>query len=420
MSLRRQKRAGESVRAASVHSVVKTALSRVLRRPWKAALCLGGVAFVVRAGFVLNLQERWYFYDTVHYDAAARSLLSGEGFRYERPFFGTTAYNLEPLYPLFLAANYATFGRRFLAVRVVQGLLGALTCVVVFSLARRLFDVKVAALAGAICALYPHLVFISGLLYPEQLFTLLLAAGMWCLVRYMATGRTLLMVGVGVCMGLAALVKGIALAFVPVLVVWLLFRRRTGKGQRLAHAALFVGTVVVVLLPWSLRNYRVFGQLAPVRAHATMVFDQRYVQQDEPLVAQWMHGKVDTWSFLVRYVEEFVRFWTPTLGRLQSRNEFTTRWANMVSIAAAGPVLLFALLGVWFARKRLNELMPLLLLVMTFACTYAFFLTHVRYRIPVEPYLILLAAFGWCQAGIALGLCRADSAGGPEEDKERG
>lgn len=394
------------MRARSVYSVRGTTLWRALQRPCKVALCIGVLALVVRAGFVLTLQERWYFYDTVHYDAAARSLLRGEGFRYERPFFGTTAYNLEPIYPVFLAANYALFGRRFVAVRLVQAVLGALTCVIVFFLARRLFGTKAAAVAGGVCAVYPHLVFISGLLYPEQVFTLLLAGGMWCAVQYGKTRGVPLVVAMAVCLGLAALTKGIVLAFVPVTALWLLFWPWAKLKARLAHATLFVGVLLVVLLPWSLRNYRAFGQLAPVRAHATMVFDERYAQKDEPLVAQWLHGKVSTPRFVVRYLEEFVRFWTPSLGRLQSRNEFTTRWANVVSIVAATPVLFFALAGIWFGRSRLRELLPLLLLVLSFACTYALFLTHVRYRIPVEPYLIVLAAFGFCSVWQRLTLVR--------------
>jgi 4-amino-4-deoxy-L-arabinose transferase-like glycosyltransferase len=374
-----------------------------LRAPWKVAVLVGALAFIVRAGFALTLEERWYFYDTVHYDAAARSLLRGEGFRYERPFFGTTAYSLEPLYPLFLAGNYALFGRWFSAVRIVQALLGALTCVVAFFLSAQLFDRKVAALAGAVCAIYPPLIFISNLLYPEQLFTLLLAGSMWYVVKYSRSAKTGYVLGMAVLLGLAALAKGIALSLLPVLALWMLLFAPVGAKHRLQHLALLVVVTALVLLPWSLRNYRVFGKIAPVRAHATMVLDDRFAQKDEPLLSQWLHGKVNTGRFALRYLHEFAHFWTPSLGRLQSRNEFTTRWANVVSVLAAGPVLFLALVGVWCCRKRLRDVLPLLLVVLTFACSYSFFLTHVRYRLPVEPYLIILASVGWWCAWARLG-----------------
>lgn len=372
----------------------------LLREPWKRLVAIGVGAFVLRACFAFTLEERWYFYDTVHYDAAARSLLRGEGFRYDRPFFGATAYNLEPLYPLFLAGNYALFGRHFLAVRLVQAALGALMCAITFFLAKELFDLKVATLAAAVCAIYPHLIFVSSLLYPEQLFTLLLATGMWCAVRYLRTGEGRYVVGMGVLFGLAALAKGIALALLPTFALWLLLLPAFSLRRRFAHVVLLLAAVVFIQLPWGMRNYRVFGRLAPVRAHATMMFDERYAQKDEALLSQWLHGKVGTGRFLLRYAEEFAHFWTPTLGRLQSRNQFTSWWANAMSVLVSGPMLLLALCGIWCGRRRLRNLSPLLLVVLTFACAYSFFLTHVRYRLPVEPYLIVVASSGfWCIRG---------------------
>ncbi len=372
----------------------------LLREPWRRLVAIGVAAFALRACFALTLEERWYFYDTVHYDAAARSLLRGEGFRLDQPFFGTTTYNLEPLYPLFLAGNYGLFGRHFLAVRLVQALLGALMCGITFLVAKELLDLKVATLAAGACAIYPHLIFISSLLYPEQLFTLLLAAGIWCAVKYLRTGRSRYVVGMGVWFGLAAMAKGIALALLPAFGLWLLLLPVVGVRRRLAHVAVLLAAVVVLQLPWSVRNYRLFGRLAPVRAHATMMFDERYAQKDEALLSQWLHGKVGTGRFLLRYAEEFAHFWTPTLGRLQSRNQFTSWWTNLMSVLITGPMLLLALCGVWCGRRRLRELSPLLVVVLTFACAYSFFLTHVRYRLPVEPYLIVVASFGcWCLWG---------------------
>ena len=37
-------------------------------------------AAIVRLGYVLTLEDRWYFFDTTHYDTAARSLLDNGTF----------------------------------------------------------------------------------------------------------------------------------------------------------------------------------------------------------------------------------------------------------------------------------------------------------------------------------------------------
>src|SRR5207344_1036447 len=70
---------------------------------------------------------------------------------------------------------------------------------------------------------------------------------------------------------------------------------------------------------------------------------------------------------------------------------------NSISILSTGPIFLFALLGTVAMRLRRDlrrELSVLWIIVLSFAVGYAFFSGKIRYRIPVEPYLIILSAYG--------------------------
>ena len=70
-------------------------------------------AFLVRVVYIMTLEDKWYFYDTVHYDKAASSILSEQGFGKGYYFSGIAEfqdeYSLTPVYPLFLAGIARNF-----------------------------------------------------------------------------------------------------------------------------------------------------------------------------------------------------------------------------------------------------------------------------------------------------------------------
>ena len=73
------------------------------------------------------------------------------------------------------------------------------------------------------------------------------------------------------------------------------------------------------------------------------------------------------------------------------------RLINAVSILSSGPIFLFALLGtiaMALRRDLKRELALLWIMTLSFAVGYALFVGKLRYRIPVEPYLIILGAYG--------------------------
>src|SRR4030095_14158076 len=73
------------------------------------------------------------------------------------------------------------------------------------------------------------------------------------------------------------------------------------------------------------------------------------------------------------------------------------RLTNAVSTLSEGPIFFFALLGtvaMWLRRGFMRELTMLWIMVLSFAVGYAFFFGKIRYRVPVEPYLIILSAYG--------------------------
>ncbi len=375
-------------------------------------------AFMIRLAFVLTLQDGFYFYDSVDYTASALNLVThGE--------FGE-AYRRPPAYPVFLAGIYSLFGQTILAIRLVESLLGACLAMVVAVIGRCIAGEGVGALAGFLWAVFPNAIFIAGLVYPTGLATMLLACAVLCLVteagKLLAPGRAMLG---GLFVGFAALTVPVALLTAGALALWVLYWQHT---RRLLLAALVLLGVALALAPWTARNYKVHGRFVLIEPRLVQRVPAIEVPQEDAAAATQNGDKVGAilktpGAFARRYVKEFANFWELSPKRVAMSQQafreylhakdarivrttvFGTSLASLVSILSVGPMFLFALIGgvaMSFQRERRRHLSLLCSVILSFAVGYAFFFGKMRYRIPVEPYIVLLGAYGLGMIWLAL------------------
>jgi 4-amino-4-deoxy-L-arabinose transferase-like glycosyltransferase len=83
----------------------------------------------------------------------------------------------------FVAAVYFLFGRNHLLVQFLNGMLGGLTILVIYAIASRLFDAKVARLAALFMGFFPQVVFWSAGMYKDPATLLCIALCMYSVVR---------------------------------------------------------------------------------------------------------------------------------------------------------------------------------------------------------------------------------------------
>ena len=72
----------------------------------------------------------------------------------------------------------------------------------------------------------------------------------------------------GVILGLTVLACPNAQLFIPVAVLWIFFWGRAKPATSLAQGGLVLVLALAVMLPWAVRNYAVFGEIVPVRTGA--------------------------------------------------------------------------------------------------------------------------------------------------------
>ncbi|MFC1525139.1 ArnT family glycosyltransferase, partial [Planctomycetota bacterium] len=161
------------------------------------------IALGLRVGFVLTLENKFYFPDSYQYDTVAQNIISGNGFMVSE----NLRAGRPPAYPLFLSISYLLFGKSLFVIRFIQALLSTLSCLVVYLIGKKVFDQRTGLIAAVITAIYPFFIFFSGLILTETIFILLLLVFIYLLINLEQRGNIWLAVLAGVINGVAILTR---------------------------------------------------------------------------------------------------------------------------------------------------------------------------------------------------------------------
>jgi 4-amino-4-deoxy-L-arabinose transferase-like glycosyltransferase len=202
--------------------------------------------------------------DAADYHRLATDLSRGMG--YVNALGAPTAWR-PPGYPAFLAAVYSVFGVSVSAATLTQAALGGVTIVLLTVFGALVVGRREALVAGLLAAVYPGLFWLPRLLLSENLSLPLLLAALCAAAMLSRTGRRRWAGACGVLLGLSALVRGANLLVAAVLLAGLAlvaWKRGHSLRRLAASCALVCAGIVLVLSPWTARNYRVFHRLVPL------------------------------------------------------------------------------------------------------------------------------------------------------------
>src|SRR5262249_47643124 len=132
------------------------------------------------------------------YDEWAQRIAAGD-------WLGSGVFYQAPLYPYFLAVLQVTFGHNLWAIRIVQALLGAVSCVLVFLAGEKLFSRAAGIAAGLLLAFYAPAIFFDGVIDKSVLDLLLLSLLIWVLLHAASVPSWRQWLGAGALLGLLGL-----------------------------------------------------------------------------------------------------------------------------------------------------------------------------------------------------------------------
>ncbi len=367
------------------------------------------------------------FYPTFHDSLAA--VWDEQGYLYGVVKWGEPNSFFEPLYPLLSAAMYIVFGDNFFFWRLVHVLLGTLLVYFIYDIGRRAFkDWRIATFAALWVSVYPHAIFYSWILMSEALLLVLLAAGFWAYFRLLDKPSWFWAVLLGVIFAGFTLTRSFIIAFFPFVVLFMLLFLKDRK--RWLYAGLALLAYCLTFSPWLIRNYLLQDQfvlLSSRGGYNIWMRNNPYFIEDElrAMGVEFSPEKLDNLNCR-EYILGYPEF-TPEQGELE-RNEILTRrgieyirgnigfflelsWIRFkwtigykgiglqgpllsgISLLFYGPALFGFIVSIFIGWRRLAVTLPLWSVVGYFVLFYS--LTHegLRYRLPVDPFMILLAVF---------------------------
>jgi 4-amino-4-deoxy-L-arabinose transferase-like glycosyltransferase len=249
---------------------VRERLERSCGGPWRAALLI--LIFALALGLRLDYAVRapqQPVDDAQAYSRIAGALYAGDGYTQGPDFeYLQSASNYQPGLPLLVAAIYELRGESDEELaRIVLALLSSLAIPFTFLIGRRLAGPAAGLIGAMAIAIYPALLEYSGMLMTEPIGTALLAGMLLLYLRACEEERAWPWAAAGVAIGALAMLRPEYLLFVLVLPLLTLapWRRRPSHGRRRPRlAALMAACALLVLLPWTVRNYVAFERLVPI------------------------------------------------------------------------------------------------------------------------------------------------------------
>ncbi|RLC45637.1 MAG: hypothetical protein DRH70_07130, partial [Candidatus Coatesbacteria bacterium] len=343
---------------------------------------------------------------------------------------------IPPLNPLVLALSYYLLGLgNLLLYRLIMAILGVATCWFVFDVARSIFGRRPALLTLLALALYPALIYFSGVVLTETLFLFFFAALINIIIRFRERPQWWLAALAGAVWTLGFLTKSTMALMLPVGVAAIFCPRR--GDFRPKEALIFLAAIVICLVPWVVRNYEIFGRVVIMPTKSWNIWErnnyrfneQFYREEKEAKAYEWLIGKPpfsvnrpETVQFprfapdedevqrnakyvklakqfilanpglyaklcLVRFIEFF-----RVLGRTH-----TSALVTMTRLLSYGLVLPFFIVGFVLSFRRSSGLSRqkwvLTTVLLLFVSLHVLTTAEPRYRLPIEPYMIAFASY---------------------------
>jgi len=229
-------------------------------------------ALFLRLYAVFNYEaaDRPLVSDAKAYDVLAVNFMSGEGFSMHTEGVRIPTSKRGPVYPLFLAGIYFVFGHTYDAVRVIQALLGALLCVIIFFIAHGVYSNKrIAFIASFIVAIYKP--FISGFHYyggpafilSEYFYMFILSLSILFLIVFIKKEDKRIGILADILIGLTILTRAEFVLYPFILVFYLFYAARFSLRDAIKRYFIIYLFIALTMAPWIIRNYVVHKEFVP-------------------------------------------------------------------------------------------------------------------------------------------------------------
>ena len=353
----------------------------------------------------------------------ARSIASGQGFSSPTDLpTGSSAW-APPVYPYILAAIFKLSGSytplSAWLILVFNSVFSALTCWTLYEIAIRIYNDKVARAAAWTWALFPYAIYWPvRVVWEMSLSAFLLSIVFLLALRMKESSRLKDWIVFGLLWGLIALTNTAVLSLLPFFLLWLLDFAKLRRN--LLNSALVLAMMALVIAPWLVRNYSVFGRFVFIRDNLPLEMHMANNDQSEGLWTRSEHpgndpeamrqfrqlGEIRFMDLKRQEVNQFIRehpgrfawftlqramyFWigTPQADYVAG---YDLRLARHLAFLLPA---IFAWAGLFLSlRDRIPASFLLACCLVIYPLPYYLVNPFPRYKHAIEPEIILLAVY---------------------------
>jgi len=361
----------------------------------------------------------------------AHSLATGKGF--SNPFnkeTGPTAW-LTPVYPLLVAGTFKLFGiytvPSFFFLVFLNCFFSTTVCVPIFYVGKRVAGIGVGSAAAWLWALFPNAIMTPfEWIWDTSLAALLAATLLWATLELAESDRLQDWCGYGLLWGFTLMTNPSLGLLLPPLLVWAAYRARQQGGLSvtlpLAKPALAFTLALVCCVPWTIRNYAVFHRFVPLRSNFPLELyignNENYdgdrprwpppITKERETVRYFRMGETafmdeemrKAMKFIVSHPrkevilfgDRFIAFWggipNPVDTFLRADSLLVRTLILCAVLSGVGGLFGIATL----VRRGSPYALPLAAFPVVFPLLYYVTHTSLRYRHPIDPVVLLLAA----------------------------
>lgn len=349
--------------------------------------------------------------DEAAYDSIARELLINKRFYIE------SSYSRPPAYPFLLSIIYFISGYKLIAIRIIQAIMDSMMCLLIYRLCSKLFSQAVALTASAMSIGYALFINSASRFLTESFCTFTFFLIIFYVYKTKEAMNYRNMVIIGAMASLLALTKGMALLFLPFLLLCLLIIRYYHPlpyKEFFKKAGVAMLAFIIPIAVWTCRNYRVYHAFVPISTQGGYALYDSYfpkdgkifgvnILDDTVLYALSFNSEVKMSRYLAGKTLEFIRehpfkilrlevlkvlyFWTPFDWEIMGdvKGVYNFQYAFFLP---------FSLWGMFLLARQIYKYGPLYIPIIYIFLMCLLFYGSPRFRMPAEPYLIIFFGVG--------------------------
>jgi hypothetical protein len=373
---------------------------------------------------------------------------------YTQNFLAVTCADVAPIYPLILSGLLSIFGYNFLVIFFINSIVASFTPILIYLLARELFNRKIAFIALILSSLYYfYIVFVPHLLKEIWIYNFIVLSFYFFfrVVKNSNRNDWKQVFLLSFSLSLTFHTDERYLMFAPIFAISILLWKIYAFKRNLIKSAIFTTFIVLMMIPWTIRNYFAYDkfilltnrsefltdkliypnevkkysansnikvqilkdnyeltslQIDSVKKHGTLVVKPNgtAISREEANAIITGKSPFPPNNELLRVTKGLIEFWSPVHFISTYRYwgyDFYPKWSlakNALYFLSYGTVLILSFIGIFFLFKIKKWNLLIFFLTILIAQTafhyYIFDNLLMRYRTPVDFILIIIGSYG--------------------------